>query len=73
MLSVTAREAADTIFKVFSMTQLRIKLSLPASQANALTTRPRSWQTTYYDSQLSVETNAAFTQAGWEALLISHN
>jgi len=28
MLSVKAREAADTIFKVFSMTQLRIKPSL---------------------------------------------
>jgi len=25
MLSVKAREAADTIFKVFGMTQLRIK------------------------------------------------
>jgi len=29
MLSVKAREAADTIFKVFGLTQLRIKLSLP--------------------------------------------
>jgi len=29
MLSVKAREAADTIFKVFGMTQLRIKPSLP--------------------------------------------
>jgi len=42
MLSVKAREATDTIFKVFGMTQLRIKPSLPASQANALTTSPRS-------------------------------
>jgi len=29
MPSVQAREAADTIFKVFGMTQLRIKPSLP--------------------------------------------
>jgi len=29
MQSVKAREAADTIFKVFSMTQLRIKPNLP--------------------------------------------
>jgi len=29
MLSVKAREVADTIFKVFGMTQLRIKPSLP--------------------------------------------
>jgi len=29
MLSVKAREAADTSFKVFVMTQLRIKLSPP--------------------------------------------
>jgi len=29
MLSIKAREAADTIFKVFDMTQLRIKPSLP--------------------------------------------
>jgi len=29
MLSVKAREAAETIFKVFGMTQLRIKPSLP--------------------------------------------
>jgi len=29
MLSVKEREAADTIFKVFGMTQLRIKPSLP--------------------------------------------
>jgi len=28
MLSVKAREAAETIFKVFGMTQLRIKPSL---------------------------------------------
>jgi len=38
MLSVKAREVADIIFKVFGMTQLRIKPSLPALQANALTT-----------------------------------
>jgi len=43
MLSVKAREAANTIFKVFDMTQLRIRPSLPVSQANARTTRPRSW------------------------------
>jgi len=41
MLSVKARNAADTIFYVLGMTQLRIKLSLPASQVNH---RPRSWQ-----------------------------
>jgi len=41
MLSVKARKAADTIFKVYGMTQLRIKLSLPASQANALIARPQ--------------------------------
>jgi len=29
MLSVKARKAADIIFKVFGMTQLRIKPSLP--------------------------------------------
>jgi len=29
MLSVKAREASDTIFKVFGKTQLRIKPSLP--------------------------------------------
>jgi len=29
MLSVKVREAADTIFEVFGMTQLRIKHSLP--------------------------------------------
>jgi len=29
MLSVKAREAADTIFKVFGMTQLRVKPNLP--------------------------------------------
>jgi len=29
MLSVKAREAADTIFKVFGMTQLKTKPSLP--------------------------------------------
>jgi len=29
MLSVEAREAADSIFEVFCMTQLRIKPSLP--------------------------------------------
>jgi len=29
MLSVEAREAADTIFEVFGMTQLKIKPSLP--------------------------------------------
>jgi len=29
MLSVKAEATADTIFKVFGMTQLRIKLSLP--------------------------------------------
>jgi len=29
MLSVKAREAADTIFQVFGMTQLRIKPILP--------------------------------------------
>jgi len=29
MLSVKAREAADIILKVFGMTQLRIKASLP--------------------------------------------
>jgi len=29
MLNVKAREAADTIFKVFGVTQLRIKPSLP--------------------------------------------
>jgi len=29
MLNVKAREAADTIFNVFGMTQLRIKSSLP--------------------------------------------
>jgi len=29
MLSVKAREAADTIFQVFGMTQLRMKPSLP--------------------------------------------
>jgi len=29
MLSVKAREATDTIFKVFGMTQPRIKSSLP--------------------------------------------
>jgi len=28
MLSVKAREAADTIFQIFSITQLRIKSSL---------------------------------------------
>jgi len=39
MLSVKASEVADTIFKVFGMTQLRIKPSLPASQAKALTTK----------------------------------
>jgi len=43
MLSGKAREVADTIFKVFGMTQLRIKPSLHVSQANALTTSPRSW------------------------------
>jgi len=37
-----AREAADTIFKVFGMTQLKIKSSLLALQANAPTTRPSS-------------------------------
>jgi len=37
MQSVKARQAADTVFKVFGMTQLRIKPSLyHASQANAL-------------------------------------
>jgi len=46
MLSVKAREAADTIFEVFGMTQLIIKPSLPASLAIALTTKPRSWQQT---------------------------
>jgi len=35
MLSVKAGEAADAIFKVFGMAQLRIKPSLPASQVNA--------------------------------------
>jgi len=29
MLSVKAREAADTVFKVFVITQLRIKPNLP--------------------------------------------
>jgi len=29
MLNVKAREAADTIFEVFGMTQLKIKPSLP--------------------------------------------
>jgi len=43
MLSVKARDTTDTIFKVFGMTQLRINPSLHASQANALTTRQRSW------------------------------
>jgi len=36
MLSVKARDAADTIFKVFGMSQLRIKPNVLASQANAL-------------------------------------
>jgi len=40
MLSVKAREAADTIFKVFGMAQLRIKPSLPRFTGE--TTRPRS-------------------------------
>jgi len=34
MLSVKARETADTIFNVLGMTQPRIKPSLPASLAN---------------------------------------
>jgi len=39
MLSVKAREAADIIFKVFGMNTIH-----HASQANALTTWPRSWR-----------------------------
>jgi len=39
MLSVKASGAADIIFLVFGLTQLRIKPSLSASQANALTTK----------------------------------
>ena len=35
-----ASVTADTIFKVFGLTRLRIEPSLPASKANALTTRP---------------------------------
>ena len=38
-----ASAAADTILEVFGMTRLRIKPSLSASKANALTTRPRRW------------------------------
>jgi len=37
MLNVKAREAADTIFQVFGMIQLRIKPVYHASQTNALT------------------------------------
>jgi len=33
MLSIKAREAADTIFEVFGMTQLRIEHSLPKIQS----------------------------------------
>jgi len=44
MLSVKAKEEADTIFKVFDIIQLRIKSSLHVLQTNALTTRPRNWQ-----------------------------
>jgi len=42
MLSVKARETADTIFQVFGMTQLRIKPSLPrfAGERSDLTTGP---------------------------------
>jgi len=43
MLSVKAREAADIIFKVFRMSQLRIIPSLPATHANALTTWPQHY------------------------------
>ena len=35
-----ASVTADTSFKVFGLTRLRIEPSLPASKANALTTRP---------------------------------
>ena len=38
-----ASVTADTSFKVFGSTRLRIKPSLPASKANALTTRPWRW------------------------------
>jgi len=47
MLSVKAREAVNIIFKVFGMTQLRIKPVNHASQANALTSRPQSWHKTH--------------------------
>jgi len=55
MLSVKARDAADTIFKVFGMTQLRIKPSLPSSQANALTKRLGSWQVDLNLGQLNAQ------------------
>jgi len=38
MLSVKARETADTIFELFGMTQLRIKHSRPCFAANVLIT-----------------------------------
>jgi len=47
MLSVKARVVADTIFKVFRMIQLRINPVYHASQANTLTTRPKTYELRY--------------------------
>ena len=38
-----ASVTADTSFKVYGLTRLRIEPSLPASEAKALTTRPWRW------------------------------
>jgi len=59
MLSVKAREAADTIFKVFGMTQLRIKPNLPCFAGERSNHRPRSFHTKkIYQITLALHKNA---------------